>query len=58
MHLENSKKLEIKREKFKFKEAFLFDLLYGNIKDREDIIEYREILGWDFTVQHTVALPF
>ncbi len=54
--LQMQKSLEIKREKQKFKEAFLFDLLYGNIKQKEDIIEYGEIWGWDFHVPHTVIV--
>ncbi|MDV2686889.1 hypothetical protein RYX56_21285, partial [Alkalihalophilus lindianensis] len=34
----------------------MFDLLYGNIKQKEDIIEYGEIWGWDLHVPHTVIV--
>lgn len=54
--LQMQKSLEIKQEKQRFKEAFLFDLLYGNIKQKEEIIEYGEIWGWDFQVPHTVIV--
>ncbi|MEH7013736.1 helix-turn-helix domain-containing protein [Neobacillus niacini] len=42
------RKLEMRQEKMKFKEAFLFDLLYGNIKQKEDIYEYGRVWDWDF----------
>jgi sugar diacid utilization regulator len=54
--LQFQKKLEIKVEKRKYKEAFLFDLLYGNIKQSEDIIEHGKIWGWDFTVPHIIIV--
>lgn len=54
--LQMQKSLEIKQEKQKFKEAFLFDLLYGNIKQKADIIDYGEIWGWDFSVPHIVIV--
>lgn len=50
------KKLEIRQEKLKFKEPFLFDLLYGNIKGREEIIEYGKLWDWDFTIPQTVIV--
>ena len=54
--LQMQKKLEIKQEKGKFKDAFLFDLLYGNIKKKQDIIEYGALWGWDFTVPHQIIV--
>ncbi|MFZ7943408.1 PucR family transcriptional regulator [Neobacillus sp. 19] len=50
------KNLEIRQEKQKFKEAFLFDLLYGNIKQKKDVIEYGDIWGWDFSIPHIVIV--
>ncbi len=43
---------EINQEKVKYKVAFLFDLLYGNMKQREDIIENGNIWGWNFNNPH------
>lgn len=54
--LQIQKKLEIKQEKCKFKDAFLFDLLYGNIKKKQDIIEYGLLWDWDFTVPYLVIV--
>ncbi|CAH2716823.1 Purine catabolism regulatory protein [Neobacillus rhizosphaerae] len=54
--LQMQKSLELKQERQKFKEAFLFDLLYGNIKQKEDITEYGEIWGWDFSIPHIVIV--
>ena len=54
--LQIQKKIEIKQEKGKFKDAFLFDLLYGNIKKKDDIIDYGLIWGWDFTVPHMIMV--
>ncbi|MCQ6278552.1 CdaR family transcriptional regulator [Bacillus sp. EB600] len=54
--LQIQKKVEIKQEKGKFKDAFLFDLLYGNIKKKDDIIDYGLIWGWDFTVPYMIMV--
>ncbi|QCJ40917.1 hypothetical protein FAY30_02780 [Bacillus sp. S3] len=54
--LQMQKSLEIRQEKQKFKEAFLFDLLYGNIKNKKDVIEYGDIWGWDFSIPYVVIV--
>lgn len=54
IHLQN--KLELKHEKYKTKNAFFYDLLYGNLKRNEDIIAMGEMWGWDFRHPHTVLL--
>ncbi|CEG26540.1 PucR family transcriptional regulator [Bacillus sp. B-jedd] len=51
-----TRKLEIRKEKQKFKEAFLFDLLYGNIKQKSDITDYARIWDWDLTIPHRIAV--
>ncbi len=40
--------LNVLQEKTNLKQAFLHDLLYGNIKYREEIFTKGEIWGWDF----------
>lgn len=50
------RKLEMRQEKMKFKEAFLFDLLYGNIKQKEDIYEYARVWDWNFNLPLTVLV--
>jgi PucR family transcriptional regulator, purine catabolism regulatory protein len=50
------KKLELRQERMKFKEAFLFDLLYGNIKQREDILEYGKVWDWNLTIPQTAIV--
>lgn len=54
IHLQN--KLELKQEKHKTKNAFFYDLLYGNLKRNEDIITMGEVWGWDFRRPHMVLL--
>lgn len=54
--LEIKKKKEIKQERFRFKSAFLFDLLYGNLKKREDILAYGGIWNWNLLRPHTVLV--
>ncbi|MFB6468101.1 PucR family transcriptional regulator [Cytobacillus sp. Hz8] len=49
-------KFVIKKERYRFKEAFLFDLLYGNLKKRDDIISYGAIWNWDFTKPHFILI--
>ncbi|WP_185806893.1 PucR family transcriptional regulator [Bacillus salinus] len=46
----------VKVEKMKQQEAFLFDLLYGNVKDPGDVQIYGEIFGWDFSNHHVVIV--
>ncbi|MEJ9353836.1 helix-turn-helix domain-containing protein [Schinkia azotoformans] len=50
--IQMQKQQEMNQEKVKYKVAFLFDLLYGNMKQREDIIEYGNIWGWNFNNPH------
>jgi len=54
--LEFQKKYLIKQERQHFKEAFIYDLLYGNIKKRDEIISYGQIWGWDLIQPHTVIV--
>lgn len=49
-------KLEIRQEKLKFKEPFLFDLLYGNLKHKDDILEHAQVWNWDFSLQQAVLV--
>ncbi|PLR86749.1 hypothetical protein CVD25_18335 [Bacillus canaveralius] len=55
--LELRKKMDIKQETLRFKDAFLFDLLYGNFKKKEDILSYGQIWNWDLD-QPLVVLVF
>ncbi|KTE90306.1 sugar diacid utilization regulator [Desulfitobacterium hafniense] len=48
--------LELKQEKNKSKDAFFYDLLYGNLKRNEDIINRGEVWGWDFRRPYAVLL--
>lgn len=48
--------LELKRERYNVKNAFLYDLLYGNIKIKEEVISKGEIWGWNFQFPHTVLV--
>lgn len=50
------KEKEIKAERYQFKNAFLFDLLYGNLKKREDILAFGDIWKWDFLKPHAVIV--
>ena len=54
--LEIQKKYLLKQERQRFKEAFIYDLLYGNIKQRNEIISYGQIWGWDFIQSHVVIV--
>ncbi|WP_017754707.1 PucR family transcriptional regulator [Calidifontibacillus oryziterrae] len=50
------KEKAIRQERLKLKEAFLFDLLYGNFKKKIDIIPYGEIWGWELSQPHLVVV--
>lgn len=51
------KKLQdIRQERHQFKDAFLFDLLYGNFKKKEDIISYGAIWHWEFDQPYFVVV--
>lgn len=54
VHLQN--RLELKQKQYEFQNAFLYDLLYGNLKRNEEIIATGETLGWDFRRPHTVLI--
>jgi sugar diacid utilization regulator len=54
--LQINNKLDIKQERQRFKEAFLFDLLYGNFKKREEILSYGEIWNWNFSLPYVVLV--
>lgn len=48
--------LDIKKEKHRFKDAFLFDMLYGNFKNRDDIISYGTIWKWELDQPHVIIV--
>ncbi|MGD8191582.1 PucR family transcriptional regulator [Brevibacillus ginsengisoli] len=50
------RKMELRQERMKFKDAFLFDLLYGNLKNKEDIYEYGKLWNWNFSAPHLVMV--
>lgn len=54
VHLQS--RLELKAEQSRSKNAFLYDLLYGNLKQNEDIISTGNIWGWDFLQNHCLLL--
>jgi PucR family transcriptional regulator, purine catabolism regulatory protein len=47
---------QLLKEMRKFKEAFLFNLLYGNLNNKREIIEYGFLWGWDFNLPHSVIV--
>lgn len=49
---------EHKQKQYRFRNAFLYDLIYGNLKRSEDIIATGEMWGWDFRRPHAVLLFF
>lgn len=54
--LELQKIEELLENKRQYRDAFLFDLLYGNIEENKDIITAGEIWGWDFSLPYTVTV--
>lgn len=48
--------VDIKKESQRYKDAFLFDLLYGNFKNRDDILAYGSLWKWDFNQPHAVIV--
>lgn len=54
--LEFQQRIQLKKEKQHFKEVFIYDLLYGNIKKKEEIISYGQVWGWDFSQPHVVIV--
>lgn len=50
------RKLELRNEKLKLKEIFIFDLLYGNMKQTKDIVNYGKLWGWNFAIPHVVIV--
>lgn len=54
VHLQS--RLELKQEQSKFKNAFLYDLLYGNLKRNDEIIATGEMWGWNFRRPHAVMV--
>lgn len=48
---------DLKKERHRFKDAFLYDILYGNFKNKEDIISYGSIWKWEFDQPH-MAIVF
>lgn len=54
--IEFQKQQAITTVKQNYKDAFVFDLLYGNIKNEEDIIVQGKIWNMDFTQPHLVIV--
>lgn len=48
--------LEIQAERLNFKDAFLFDLIYGNFKNKAHIISYGAVWHWDFDQPHAIVV--
>jgi len=53
-HLQS--RIELKKEQYKFRNVFLYDLLYGNLKRGEEIIATGKMWGWDFRHPHLALL--
>ncbi|KTE93745.1 transcriptional regulator [Desulfitobacterium hafniense] len=53
--LELQKKAELLENSRNYQDAFLFDLLYGNMEDNEDIIARGKLWGWDLSLPHVVT---
>ncbi len=54
--LELQKQEELLENKRQYRDAFLFDLLYGNIDESKDIITAGEIWGWDLNLPQIVTV--
>lgn len=54
--LELQKQAEIIENSRYYQDAFLFDLLYGNMEENEDIIVRAKTWNWDFTLPHLVTV--
>lgn len=54
--LEYKRKEELKQVERQYKEAFLFDLLYSNLKSNEEIIARGKLWGWDLASPHAVMV--
>lgn len=54
VHLQN--RLELKQVQYRLKNDFLYDLLYGNLKQNEEIIKKGELWGWNFRLPHNVLV--
>ncbi|MEQ6390484.1 helix-turn-helix domain-containing protein [Bacillaceae bacterium S4-13-58] len=50
------KNVEIVKEKKRYKDAFLYNLLYGNMKEKADIVSYGHLWRWDFEEPMTVIV--
>lgn len=56
VNIEQKKQQELKQIGQKYKDSFIFDLLYGNIKSAKDIISKGALWGADFSLPHTVIV--
>ncbi|AFM02195.1 MULTISPECIES: CdaR family transcriptional regulator [Desulfitobacterium] len=54
--LELQKEAELLDNSRNYQDAFLFDLLYGNIEDNNDIIARAKLWGWDLSLPHVVTV--
>lgn len=54
INIEQKKHLQLKQIGQRYKDSFIFDLLYGNIKSITDIMSKGELWGADFSLPHTV----
>lgn len=56
MNIEQKKQQELRKAGQKYKDSFIFDLLYGNIKSTKDIISKGALWNADFSHAHTVLV--
>ena len=54
--LELQKQVEIEANNRQYGDAFLYDLLYGNMEEDGDIIARGKIWGWDLSLPHVVCV--
>ena len=56
VQIEKKKQHELKKIGQKYKNSFIFDLLYGNVKSTKDIVTKGELWGVNFSLPHTVIV--
>lgn len=54
--LELQKQVELQENNRQYGDAFLYDLLYGNMEENEDIIARGKIWGWDLSLPYVVCV--
>ncbi len=54
--LELKKQVELQENNRQYGDAFLYDLLYGNMEEDQDIIARGKIWGWDLSLPYVVCV--